>query len=106
MVTLSEVFPGRLSPGADQGTDAVGQRRSSRFTSQSRGFGRAMWIRRHYGIFEFDIEPGLYAMVGAAATLAGVCRVTISLVVIMCPGGTKGLEYTRVVFRTFGSFRH
>ena len=29
------------------------------------------------------ITPGVYAMIGAAATLAGVCRVTISLVVIM-----------------------
>merc|ERR1719238_1704205 len=29
------------------------------------------------------IKPGMYAMLGAAATLGGVCRVTISLVVIM-----------------------
>ena len=29
------------------------------------------------------IDPGVYAMVGAAAMLGGVCRVTISLVVIM-----------------------
>ncbi|VDQ08185.1 unnamed protein product [Trichobilharzia regenti] len=29
------------------------------------------------------INPGLYAMVGAAATLGGVTRMTISLVVVM-----------------------
>ena len=29
------------------------------------------------------VNPGLYAMVGAAATLSGVTRMTVSLVVIM-----------------------
>merc|ERR1719409_177902 len=33
--------------------------------------------------FHNGIKPGMYAMLGAAATLGGVCRVTISLVVIM-----------------------
>merc|ERR1719183_2529004 len=33
--------------------------------------------------FVNGIKPGMYAMLGAAATLGGVCRVTISLVVIM-----------------------
>jgi len=37
------------------------------------------------------INPGVYAMVGAAAMLGGVCRVTISLVVIMF-GLTNGLQ--------------
>ena len=30
-----------------------------------------------------DIKPGLYAVVGAAAVLGGVTRVTVSLVVVM-----------------------
>merc|ERR1719346_211404 len=30
-----------------------------------------------------SVHPGVYAMVGAAAVLGGVCRVTISLVAIM-----------------------
>jgi len=37
------------------------------------------------------INPGVYAMVGAAAVLGGVCRVTISLVVIMF-GLTSALQ--------------
>jgi len=35
------------------------------------------------GEFENLIKPGMYAMLGAAGVLGGVCRVTISLVVIM-----------------------
>jgi chloride channel 3/4/5 len=38
------------------------------------------------------IEPGVYAMVGAASMLGGVCRVTISLTVIMFEL-TGGLSY-------------
>ncbi|XP_065182931.1 H(+)/Cl(-) exchange transporter 5-like [Sycon ciliatum] len=38
------------------------------------------------------IEPGLYAMVGAAASLGGVTRMTVSLVVIMFEL-TGGLQY-------------
>jgi len=35
------------------------------------------------GCFVHTIYPGVYSMMGAAAVLGGVCRVTISLVVIM-----------------------
>lgn len=38
------------------------------------------------------VTPGLYAMVGAAACLGGVTRMTVSLVVIMFEL-TGGLEY-------------
>ena len=49
------------------------------------------WVEyRNPGLFLFGvcrettcIVPGLYAMVGAAATLAGVTRTTVSLAVIM-----------------------
>eukprot|EP00397_Hematodinium_sp_SG-2012_P003964 GEMP01003974.1.p1 GENE.GEMP01003974.1~~GEMP01003974.1.p1 ORF type:complete len:848 (-),score=152.16 GEMP01003974.1:1726-4269(-) len=43
-------------------------------------------FNEHYYQFTPDgyvIQPGVYAMVGAASVLGGVCRVTISLVVIM-----------------------
>jgi chloride channel 3/4/5 len=39
-------------------------------------------VSDHFGL-GFTVYPGIYAMVGAAAVLGGVCRVTISLVVIM-----------------------
>merc|ERR1719393_545809 len=42
--------------------------------------------------FAEHVEPGVYAMVGAASVLGGVCRVTISLVVIMFEL-TGGLEF-------------
>jgi len=35
------------------------------------------------GVFVNGIHPGMYSMLGAAGVLGGVCRVTISLVVIM-----------------------
>ena len=38
------------------------------------------------------IIPGLYAMVGAAAALGGVTRMTVSLVVIMFEV-TGGMQY-------------
>lgn len=42
--------------------------------------------------FTKAVEPGVYSMVGAGAVLGGVCRVTISLVVIMLEL-TGGLTY-------------
>jgi len=35
------------------------------------------------GTYQTHVEPGVFAMVGAAAILAGFCRMTVSLVVIM-----------------------
>ncbi|KAF2972531.1 hypothetical protein GQX73_g970 [Xylaria multiplex] len=60
-------------------------------------FGRAvgiimeMWQHNHPGFFAFStcdpdvpcVTPGVYAIIGAAATLAGVTRLTVSIVVIM-----------------------
>lgn len=40
----------------------------------------------------FDVEPGIYGMVGAGAVLAGVSRLTISLVVVLVEL-TGGLTY-------------
>lgn len=40
----------------------------------------------------WDVQPGVYAMVGATATLSAVFRSNLSLVVIMVEG-TGGLEY-------------
>jgi len=35
------------------------------------------------------VQPGIYAMVGAAAMMAGTCRVHVSLVVIMLLGDAQ-----------------
>lgn len=51
-----------------------------------------------YWHFADDIRPGIYAMVGAASVLGGVCRVTISLVVIM-------FELTGGLYLMPGSFQ-
>ncbi|KAG9045510.1 hypothetical protein FS837_006172 [Tulasnella sp. UAMH 9824] len=56
------------------------------------------WNYPHWGIFESCgdetrcVIPGIYAMVGAAATLSGVTRTTVSLAVIMFEL-TKSLSY-------------
>ena len=47
-----------------------------------RGFLPATW----------DVQPGVYALIGATATLAGVFRSSISLVVIMVEG-TGGIAF-------------
>ncbi|KAB5589136.1 ClC voltage-gated chloride channel protein [Ceratobasidium theobromae] len=47
------------------------------------------WTRPNLGMFEvckgdtYCVNPGVYAMIGAAATLSGVTRTTVSLAVIM-----------------------
>ncbi|CAE6972722.1 Clcn3, partial [Symbiodinium sp. CCMP2456] len=42
----------------------------------------AEWVNSQFDLGA-TIQPGIFAMVGAVATLAGVCRVHISLVVVM-----------------------
>ncbi|KAH9900651.1 chloride channel [Xylariomycetidae sp. FL2044] len=50
-----------------------------------------IWQHNHPGFFAFStcdpdvpcVTPGVYAIIGAAATLAGVTRMTVSIVVIM-----------------------
>ncbi|KAH9993644.1 chloride channel [Xylariaceae sp. FL0662B] len=50
-----------------------------------------IWQHNHPGFFPFStcdpgvpcVTPGVYAIIGAAATLAGVTRLTVSIVVIM-----------------------
>lgn len=45
--------------------------------------GRGICTMAHcMGLFA-TVHPGIYAMVGAAAVMAGTCRVHVSLVVIM-----------------------
>jgi len=48
-------------------------------------------LNSHYHFTTNTINPGVYAMIGAASVLGGVCRVTISLVVIMF-GLTNALQ--------------
>lgn len=59
----------------------------SLFTGATIGRAFGMAVRSFHLYFGFesstDINPGIYSMLGAAAVLGGVCRVTISLVVIM-----------------------
>lgn len=49
-------------------------------------------INANARLFKDSVDPGVYSMVGAAAVLGGVCRMTISLVVIMLEL-TGGLDY-------------
>eukprot|EP00405_Crypthecodinium_cohnii_P008086 CAMPEP_0206421536 /NCGR_PEP_ID=MMETSP0324_2-20121206/1504_1 /ASSEMBLY_ACC=CAM_ASM_000836 /TAXON_ID=2866 /ORGANISM="Crypthecodinium cohnii, Strain Seligo" /LENGTH=881 /DNA_ID=CAMNT_0053885645 /DNA_START=46 /DNA_END=2691 /DNA_ORIENTATION=+ len=49
-------------------------------------------LNKNWQFLSHQIDPGVYSMVGAASVLGGVCRMTISLVVIMLEL-TGGLDY-------------
>jgi chloride channel 3/4/5 len=62
-----------------------------------------MWLQTECAQNDSCIMPGLYAMVGAAAVLGGVTRMTVSLVVIMFeltgkPTILAILEFFRAIF--------
>ncbi|KAG5912620.1 hypothetical protein E4U42_002096, partial [Claviceps africana] len=60
-------------------------------TGRAVGIAMEMWAHNHAGFFLFAscapdlpcVTPGTYAIIGAAAALAGVTRMTVSIVVIM-----------------------
>ncbi|KAG5993589.1 hypothetical protein E4U43_003461 [Claviceps pusilla] len=60
-------------------------------TGRAVGIVMEIWVHNHPGFFLFSscapdvpcITPGTYAIIGAAAALAGVTRMTVSIVVIM-----------------------
>jgi chloride channel 3/4/5 len=60
-------------------------------TGRAIGIIMEIWVHNHPGFFPFQscepdipcITPGTYAVIGAAAALAGVTRMTVSIVVIM-----------------------
>ncbi|KAI1393828.1 chloride channel [Hypoxylon trugodes] len=60
-------------------------------TGRAVGIVMEIWQHNHPDFFAFStcdpgrpcVTPGVYAMIGAAATLAGVTRMTVSIVVIM-----------------------